>query len=226
MNNTERLKTLKRLKEELRAPSFRESNEARRDCLAQIVPMLNFNELLYDNAMPVADILGRPGFTSSMYEHAFARIDSLVGQAIAELEHSLTPQPMPVPGQASNAATTISISGGNFGVLNTGQLGDVGAIEVHIQALCTAGHPDLAKALSALTEAVKQSGDLRPEQRSEVLDQLNEIARQAALAPERRARPGIVKALLHGVATTLGTAGSLAEVWSTWGAGIKTFFGF
>jgi hypothetical protein len=30
-----------------------------------------------------------------MYEQAFARMDSLVGQAISELQHNLTPQELP-----------------------------------------------------------------------------------------------------------------------------------
>lgn len=87
MTSEKRLESLKRLKEEMKRDSFRTSIQQRRDCLSRIVPLLDFNNLYYENAFSVADILGRPGFTNNMYVQAFARIDNLVGQAIAELEH-------------------------------------------------------------------------------------------------------------------------------------------
>jgi len=81
----------------MRQPSFRGSIQSRRDCLSRIVPLLNFNEVYYSNAIEVSDILGRPDFSGMKYEHAFARMDSMVGQAITELEHGLTPMPEPNP---------------------------------------------------------------------------------------------------------------------------------
>ena len=92
MTNAKRLEALKRLKEEMRQPLFRTSIQKRRDCLSQIVPLLNFADVYYENAMPIADILGRPGFSSNMYEQSFARMDYLIGQAITELEDDLTPR--------------------------------------------------------------------------------------------------------------------------------------
>ncbi len=91
MNNEERLEALKRMKEAILSPPFRTSMAQRREWLNQVVPLLNFNSHYYSNAVPVADILSRPGFSTSKYEHAEARLQSLVGQAIAELEQSLTP---------------------------------------------------------------------------------------------------------------------------------------
>ncbi|HLX94527.1 MAG TPA: hypothetical protein VKU37_02160 [Verrucomicrobiae bacterium] len=89
------METLKQLKEEMQQSSFRTSIQTRRDCLSKIVPLLNFAEVYYENAMPIADILGRPDFSDKMYEQAFARMDFLVGQAISDLEHNLTPQELP-----------------------------------------------------------------------------------------------------------------------------------
>lgn len=86
MTGAERLETLRHLKEEMRHSEFRTSIQKRRDCLSKIVPLLNFNNVYYGNALPIADILGRPGFTSNMYEHAFARMDLIIGQAITELD--------------------------------------------------------------------------------------------------------------------------------------------
>jgi hypothetical protein len=65
--------------------------QARRDVLSLIVPLLNFNEVYYSNAVPIADVLGRPGFSSNYYDHAYAQMDSIVSQAINELGCGVTP---------------------------------------------------------------------------------------------------------------------------------------
>ncbi|MGB8472552.1 MAG: hypothetical protein WCE61_00550 [Candidatus Acidiferrum sp.] len=91
MTNDDRLLELRRQRDFLRGPEFRTSVQARRDILSIIVPLLNFNEVYYSNAVPVADVLGRPGFSSSFYDQAHAQMDSIVGQAINELECGLTP---------------------------------------------------------------------------------------------------------------------------------------
>src|SRR5437016_9016807 len=96
MTNEDRLLELRRQRDLLRGPEFRTSVQGRRDILSAIVPLLNFNEVYYSNAVPVADVLGRPGFSSSFYEHAFAQMDSIVSQAINELEHGATPAIAPV----------------------------------------------------------------------------------------------------------------------------------
>src|SRR6266705_3736283 len=209
MTNGQRLEKLRRLKETLRDSSFRSSIQARRDCLAQIVPLLNFSEVYYANAVPIADFLGRPGFSSNMYEQTFARMDSLVGQAIVELEHDLTPQIPPADGQA----TPIIQITGNVGILNTGQ---IGSIQLQITSLATSGHSEMAEALKYLTEAVAQNGNLSPEAKTEILDQLNELGRQAATSPDQRAKFGIIKAIFQSLAASLTVAGNLAQVWSTW----------
>lgn len=219
MTNAQRLENLKQLKKTLRDSSFRSSIQARRDCLAQIVPLLNFNDVYYANAVPIADVLGRPGFSSNMYNQTFARMDSLVGQAIVELEHDLTPS---ISEQAGNTIPIIQITG-NVGILNTGQ---IGSIQTHITNLNTSGHFEMAEALKRLTEAVAQSGKLSPGARTDILDQLNELGRQAVIAPDQRAKLGIIKAIFQSLAASLAVAGNLAEVWSTWGTPIKNFFGF
>lgn len=93
MTNEERLLELRRQRDFLRGPEFRAPLQGRRDILALIVPLLNFNEVCYSNAVPIADVLGRPGFSSSFYDHAYAQMDSIVSQAINELECGVTPAP-------------------------------------------------------------------------------------------------------------------------------------
>lgn len=90
MTNDERLAELRRQHSLLRSPQFRISVQGRRDILSAIVPLLNFNDTYYANAVPIADVLGRPGFSSNFYDQAFAQIDSIVSQAIAELQHGIT----------------------------------------------------------------------------------------------------------------------------------------
>jgi hypothetical protein len=68
--------------------------QTRRDVLAAIVPLLNFNEVYYANAVPIADVLGRPGFSSRFYDQKFAQMDFIISQAITELEHGVTPTPV------------------------------------------------------------------------------------------------------------------------------------
>jgi hypothetical protein len=92
-----RLHELRRQRDLLRGPEFRTSVEARRDVLSAIVPLLNFNEFYYSNAVPIADVLGRPGFSPNFYDHAYAQMDSIVSQAINELERGLTPAPSATP---------------------------------------------------------------------------------------------------------------------------------
>ena len=93
MTNDNRLVQLKQQRELLRGPEFRTSVQARRDILSAIVPLLNFNDFYYSSAVPIADVLGRPGFSSNFYDQAFAQIDSIVNQAINELEQGLTRAP-------------------------------------------------------------------------------------------------------------------------------------
>jgi hypothetical protein len=58
--------------------------------LGEAVPLLNFNPTLHAAALEAADILSRPGFSSSMYSQMEGRILLLVRQAITELKHNLS----------------------------------------------------------------------------------------------------------------------------------------
>ncbi len=85
MKPGERLAALKKLRLPVR-PEEWATIEERKAWLEQIVPLLNFNAVYYDNVLRVANILGRPGFNNSMYDHAAAQVESLVNLAITELE--------------------------------------------------------------------------------------------------------------------------------------------
>ena len=119
----------------------------------------------------------------------------------------------------------INISNSTVGVVNTGEIKEIKSILVSTSALTEAGHSEVATALRQLADAVSKNQELSDKQRTEILAQLDEIARQANTPAEKRSALGVIRSILSGIATGLGAAGGLAEVWSTWGPAIAKFFG-
>lgn len=120
----------------------------------------------------------------------------------------------------------IKVSNSMVGVINTGKIETIESIYLNTSNLANTGHTELVIALRKVTEATNKSQELTQEQQSELLEQLEEIARQANTSPNKRAAPAVIKAVLSSIAMTIGTGGGLAEIWSTWGPAIKAFFGF
>lgn len=228
MKSSQRLAALKELiKEHEHNPNILRPTQSRLRWLGQAVPLLNFNPSLHENAMSAADILARPNFSSNMYEQMEGRILLIVQQGITELEHNLTPQlGATTPEHSETYGTTISFAGSTIGILNTGEIKTAGNLTVSIDRLAASGQQDLAEALKCLTEAIAKSHELTLSIRAEALEQLDELGRQATISPDKRAKPSVLRAVFQGLATTLGAAGGLAEVWSTWGTIIRKFFGF
>lgn len=127
---------------------------------------------------------------------------------------------------ATTYKTEINLSNSTIGILNTGEIEDVEAISVNVSSLAGSGHTDIAKAIKELTEAVATTQELAGDERTYLLENLEELSRQAALPPETRAKSGVIKSLISGIGSTLSAAGGMAEVWSTWEIPIRTFFGF
>jgi len=65
--------------------------------LSVIVPPAQLQSRLLLERCSYADVLGRPGFSSSFYDQAHAQIDSIILKAINELERGLTPAPADTP---------------------------------------------------------------------------------------------------------------------------------
>lgn len=122
--------------------------------------------------------------------------------------------------------TEIHLHSSIVGILNTGEIENVQSISVNVANLARNGHEEIARALKELTEAVAMNEGLDSAERAFVLENLEELSRQAALVPEERSKTGVIKSIWLGVASSIGAAGGLAEVWSTWGNTIRTFFGF
>ncbi len=127
---------------------------------------------------------------------------------------------------AKRTKIDISLHDSSIGVLNTGEIRNIESISVSVTALSSKGYSEVANALKALTESVTRSAEMSPRERTELLDNLEELSRQAALAEKKRAKPAVIKSILLGISTTLAGVGGVAEVWSTWGPTIQRFFGF
>lgn len=106
MTPAERAVELKQLRKRVQAYDLRRNLHERRDLLAAITPLLNFNEFYYSNAVRATDLLSRPGLSSNAYEQAEAQLDVLIGQAVTELERNLTPPLPPQPGLVPTSALT------------------------------------------------------------------------------------------------------------------------
>ena len=119
----------------------------------------------------------------------------------------------------------ISISNSIIGILNTGEIEDIQSISLNISSLQKSGDDRIAEAIKSLAEAIIQSEELAEEERSMVLDLLEELSKQAVYEPSERSKSVVIRTILSGIASTLGAAGSLAEVWSVWGPVIRSFFG-
>ena len=113
--------------------------------------------------------------------------------------------------------------GGNVGILNTGTMQTIGDLNIEVNKVDLAGHHQVAEALKMIAEGITNSTELSTDKKDEVLQQIQELARQASLPSEKRATKGVITALLKGLATTLGAAGGLATVWNTWGSTLQRF---
>ncbi|MFO0839068.1 MAG: hypothetical protein U1D55_11160 [Phycisphaerae bacterium] len=119
----------------------------------------------------------------------------------------------------------IEISNSQIGLFNAGQMREIEHISASVGSLNDHGQRDVGLALKRVTEALIASQELSTQQRSDMLELLEELSKQATLAPEARAKPGIIKSVLGGLASTLSAAGGLAEVWTACGPAIRAHFG-
>jgi len=125
----------------------------------------------------------------------------------------------------SRSPVSINISNSTIGILNTGEMEDIHSISLAVSTLAKSGETEIAESLKHITEALADSEDLSEQNRSEIIELLEELGTQAILSPQDRVNRSVIKALLSTIGSTLGAAGGLAEVWSTWGSAILAYFG-
>ena len=124
----------------------------------------------------------------------------------------------------SIVTNTFNIENSVIGVLSAGQNNSLKSIAVHLQALQAPEQLSVANALKSLTAAVAKS-DLSPTLKTQALEQLEELAGQAARQPPERSKASTLSLVLDSLQGALSAGGSLAEIWSTWGPLLRTFFG-
>lgn len=86
MTTAERITELQQLLSRIQDGQLRSDLVERRRILSRATGLLAFSPMHQANAMQAADILGKPGFSSSMYEGMEGRMEIILGQAITELE--------------------------------------------------------------------------------------------------------------------------------------------
>lgn len=127
-------------------------------------------------------------------------------------------------GNSNSNEISMVIKGGNIGVLNTGDISNVESISSNIADLDHSGEKEIAKALIELSKAVTQDNKLNSENKSEAISLLEELSKQAKINNVERVSKSTIKAIYSSLSKIITLSGSLAEIWSTWGASILKYF--
>ena len=115
----------------------------------------------------------------------------------------------PVYHVGDTTLNNIKIDRGSIGVLNTGTIGTVdGAITVLRQH----GEADVADTIARFTEAVVAERHLNADQKDEVLELLSVLATEAT-APREQRRSSAMRAMIVPLATLVGGAAGLCQLW-------------
>lgn len=143
-------------------------------------------------------------------------LGSMSGAKYSELEAA---------SESDLSRVNVNITNSRVGYLHTGHFQDVQSISINVATLEQSGHGEIANALETIARAVAAANEISDDQKKEYLDQINELGKEAVLDPDRRLNPGVINAILKSLAISLGAIGGLAEIWSTWGPDLSTFFG-
>lgn len=105
---------------------------------------------------------------------------------------------------------SVSVTGGNVGVIN---FGNVEQIQANLQSLVETGSADLVEPLKQLTDAIVNADEADEAAKNELLEQVATLTDLASAKPDER-KPGVVKALLSGISQGAQTIGSVAGAWA------------
>lgn len=113
-------------------------------------------------------------------------------------------------------STTINIHGsvGTFVEKST-----VNSIEGNILKL---GNDKIAKGFEEITAQITLSASLADEQKTELLQTINALSKQAILPPQQREK-GVIKGLWSGFNSSVAIGSDLASIWSTWGPKLQNY---
>jgi len=125
-------------------------------------------------------------------------------------------------GNGHMSVKNIQVTNSQIGVLNIGAIENVDST---VSVLKTTGNAELAQAITQLSEAVIQSGEIVTDVKNQIIELLGAISSEA-VAPKRKQRKAVVKAILSELSETLKTVASLASLWESVKAVLEHFFGF
>lgn len=117
---------------------------------------------------------------------------------------------------------TVSVSGGNVGAINFGNVRD---IQVNLQSLTESGSQDIVEPLAKLTDAILNAEDADESTKNELLEQVATLTALATAKQEER-KPGVVKALFLAIKEGAGAISSAAGAWTALEPLLKGHFGF
>lgn len=109
--------------------------------------------------------------------------------------------------------------GGHGNIVNLGSIAD----SVIKNAAKIQGGNDIKEALKELTAAVSSS-EISGEKKGEYLEALNTLSDEALKPEQDRLPKSILSNIIKYGLGTMGAIASLAEIWSTWGGAISSFF--
>ena len=119
-----------------------------------------------------------------------------------------------------------NINNSSVGVFNSGSMNNIQSISINIKGLEESGMKEIAQAIRELAEVVDKSLVISEHQRKEILEQINELSKQANLPPDKRLATSVIKSVFISLGSTIGTVAGIAQIWSTWGPVISKFFNF
>ncbi len=121
--------------------------------------------------------------------------------AIARLEKRIMEKNLPPVGNTIFNISNSTISGLNLGIV-------MGSLNASVQILQTHGGQQIADAIEKLTNAIGNSTEIKDTDRKELLENVAQVSKEASSHPDQR-RPGVIKACLALLTTSLSTAKEL-----------------
>lgn len=114
---------------------------------------------------------------------------------------------------------------GSVGVVNTGTMAvkRVESIAAQLTRISSLDGARVAPAIAHVTKAVAEAPTPDEAQRTDRLELLAELARQAALPAAERS-PTVGRMIVRTLDAALSRVANLADIWSAWGPTIKAFF--
>lgn len=145
---------------------------------------------------------------AAMLNYAAQEMDAIVG--FGPLSPTIQIPRPPVPPINYNNQT-VSVSGGNVGAIN---FGNVHEIQVNLQSLTETESIDLVEPLAKLTDSILNARDADEQTKNDLLEQIATLTTLANSKPEGR-KPGVIKALLSAIKDGAGAISSVAGAWTT-----------